>query len=306
MERTPHKICPMSRHEFDVQTPDGRRLMAEIAGPEDGTLVVAHSGTPGTRRVYERHLREGADRGLRHLTYSRPGYDGSDRLPGRCFADCVADVVAVVDALGVDRFHVLGCSGGGPHALACAALLPERVLSAASISGFVPRDAAGIDWLAGMCPPNVKEFNAVGAGDSELQRSIEDLAEDMGGSDDAASVEAALGECMPKVDKECLAEPQFKAISQDGLQRSVSTGIWGWFDDDKAAYMDWGFELDEIAVPLSIWHGTEDRLVPPTHGRWFAKQLPAATFHMLPSEGHISMYKHKYGAVLDELLALSA
>jgi pimeloyl-ACP methyl ester carboxylesterase len=296
----------MSRLEFDVLAPDGRRLFAEIAGPEDGSLVVAHSGTPGTRRVYERHLQEGAERGLRHLTYSRPGYEGSDRLPGRCFADCVADVVALVDELDVDTFHVLGCSGGGPHALACAALLPERVLSAASVSGFVPRDAEGLDWLAGMCPPNVEEFNAVEAGDAELQDSIEELARHMGGSDDSASVEAALGVCLPKADKECMADPSFEAISQDGYERSVSTGIWGWFDDDKAAYIDWGFALAEIAVPISIWHGTEDRLVPPAHGRWFAEQLPAASFHMLSGEGHISMYKRNYGAVLDELLALGA
>lgn len=298
-------VPPMQRTEFDVQTADGRRLIAEIAGPDDGVLVVAHSGTPGTRRAYERHLNEGADRGLRHLTYSRPGYDGSDRLPGRSFADCVADVVALVDELEVEKFHVLGCSGGAPHALACAAMLPERVLSAAFVSGFAPRDAEELDWLAGMCPPNVKEFNAVAAGDAVLQQSIEKLAERMGGSDATSSVKSGLGECFSRVDAECMVEP-FNAISQDGYERSVSAGIWGWFDDDKAAYMDWGFALDKIDVPLSIWHGTEDLLVPPAHSRWLADQVPAAVFNLLTGEGHISIYERRYGAILDELLASAA
>jgi pimeloyl-ACP methyl ester carboxylesterase len=295
----------MSRLEFDVQTPDGRRLIAEVAGPDDGALVVSHSGTPGTRRVYERHLLEGADRGMRHLTYSRPGYEGSDRLPGRCFVDCVADVVALVDSLGTDKFHVVGSSGGAPHALACAALLPERVLSAAAVSGFAPREAEGLDWLAGMGAPNVEEFNAVDAGDAELQRSIEDLAARMGADDEAAEMHDALEDCMSKADRECLVEP-FEAISRAEFKRSVSTGIWGWLDDDKAAYMDWGFDLAQVKIPLTLWHGAEDRFVPPTHAEWLASRLPTATLHMLPAEGHISMFVRSYGAILDELLTVVA
>jgi pimeloyl-ACP methyl ester carboxylesterase len=295
----------MPRLEFNVQMPDGRRLIAEIAGPEGGTLVVSHSGTPGTRRVFERHLDEGAERGLRHLTYSRPGYEGSDRLPGRCFADCVPDVVALVDALEVDRFHVVGTSGGGPHALACAASLPERVLSTATVSGFAPRDAEGLDWLAGMGAPNVEEFNAVDAGDAELQRSIEVLATSMEANDDTAEMHDVLEDCMSKADRECLVEP-FKAISHIEFKRSVSAGIWGWFDDDKAAYMDWGFDLAQIDVPLTLWHGAEDRFVPPAHAEWLAARLPTATLRMPPEEGHISMFVRSYGVILDELLAVPA
>ncbi len=293
----------MQRTEFDVQTADGRRVIAEVAGPEDGELVVSHAGTPGTRYAYERHLREGADRGLRHLTYSRPGYEGSDRLAGRCFADCAPDVVALVDALGVERFHVVGTSGGAPHALACAALLPARVISAAIVAGFPPRDAEGLDWMDGMGAPNIEEFNAVAAGDEELQRSIEALAASMGDSSDAAGVHSALDDCISKADEECLVEP-FKSIGQADFERAVSAGIWGWFDDDKAAYADWGFDLTRIEVPLSIWHGGEDRFVPPAHGKWLSERIPAANFHLLPDEGHISMFERNYGPILDELLAL--
>jgi pimeloyl-ACP methyl ester carboxylesterase len=291
----------MRRNEFEVQVPDGRRLIAEVAGPDEGELVVSHTGTPGSRHTYEQHLCEGADRGLRHVTYSRPGYEGSDRLPGRAFADCVADTVAVVDALGVDSFHVVGNSGGAPHALACAALLPTRVRSVATISGFAPRDAEGLDWLAGMGAPNVAEFTAVAAGDSELQRSIEGLAASMLGDDGGGEIGAALEDCLCPADLECLVEP-FLGFNLEGFKRSIGQGIWGWFDDDKAAYGDWGFDPARIEVPLTLWHGADDRFVPAAHTEWLAARLPAASCHLLAGEGHVSMYVRNYGAVLDELI----
>lgn len=297
-------MSPMRRTKFEVRMPDGRRLIAELSGPEDGVLLVSHAGTPGTRFIYERHLREGADRGLRHLSYSRPGYEGSDRLPGRCIADCVPDVVALVDHLGVDTFHVAGNSGGAPHALACAALLPTRVLSAAVVSCFTPRYVEGIDWMAGMGAPNVEEYTALEAGDAELEEEIERLKASFLDPDENA-VTAAFDDCLADSDRECLVQP-FEEITDDAVARSVSAGIWGWFDDDKATYMDWGFDLSQIEVPLTLWHGSEDRFVPPTHGEWLARQLPSAPFHLLQGEGHIAMYERNYGPILDELLALRA
>ena len=148
---------------------DGRRLLAEVSGAEDGELIVFHHGTPGTRRIFEGQLRACAERGLRHVCYSRPGYEGSERDVGRNFADCASDVAAVVDALGVERFHVIGYSGGGPHALACAALLGERVLSTTTFGGVAPHDAAGIDWMEGAGQENLQEFAAQKAGEVELE-----------------------------------------------------------------------------------------------------------------------------------------
>ncbi len=285
-----------------METSDGRRLLAQLAGPEDGALVLSHTGTPGTRHAYERHLREGAERGLRHLTYSRPGYEGSDRLPGRSFADCVPDALAIVDALGVERFHVTGNSGGAPHALACAALAPERVLSVAVVSGFAPRDAEGLDWLAGMGSSNVEEYAAVAAGDAELQRSIEALAANMFAAAGAADIDTTFEDCLCEADRECLVEP-FIAINLDCFKRAIGGGLWGWFDDDKAACMDWGFDLGAIESRLSVWHGAEDRFVPPAHAQWLAAQLPAADFHLLSGEGHISVYESRYAPILDALIA---
>src|ERR1044072_2802655 len=140
----------MLRSTFEVRTSDGRRLSAEGAGPEDGDVALMHSGPPGTRHLYEGQLEDGAERGLRHVCYSRPGYAGSDRQAGRSIADCAKDTAAVVDALGVESFYVAGHSGGGAHALACAALLPQQVLSVACLSSFAPRGAEGLDLFRGM------------------------------------------------------------------------------------------------------------------------------------------------------------
>src|SRR5262245_28257815 len=138
----------MERWELEVRAGDGRRVLAEVAGPQDGALVVFHHGTPNTRQAFAGQLRECAERGLRHVCYSRPGYEGSDRAVERSFADCAADVAAVADALGAEAFHNVGYSGGGPHALACAALLPSRVLSTTTFGSVAPHDAPGLDWMA--------------------------------------------------------------------------------------------------------------------------------------------------------------
>jgi pimeloyl-ACP methyl ester carboxylesterase len=292
----------MLRTEFEVQTPDGRRLVAEVAGPEDGMLLVDHAGTPGTRHAFEGHLHESAKRGLRQVTYSRPGYEGSDRRAGRSFADCVPDTVAVVDALGVDSFYVSGHSGGAPHALACAAKLPSRVLAVSAVSGLAPRDAEDLDWLAGMGRVNVNEFAALVAGDAALQESIEKLSAIMLASKGATGIEATFDDCYCEADLEYLVEP-FVGWSFEGFERSISTGIWGWFDDDKAAFMDWEFDLGEIEIPVTVWSGDEDRFVPPAHGRWLSERIPTARFHLLAGEGHVSLQERHHGAVLDELIA---
>ena len=135
-----------------IEGPGGRLLDFELSGPQDGRLLVLHHGTPSAGWAYPQWTADGAQRGLRHLCYSRPGYSSSARHEGRTVADCAADVAAIVDALGVDRFYTAGISGGGPHALACAALLPDRVIAAASIAGVAPSDADGLDFLAGMAP----------------------------------------------------------------------------------------------------------------------------------------------------------
>src|SRR5438270_1187283 len=152
-----------------VRTPDGRELEVLLLGPEDGIPLFFHHGTPGAAGVFQSLVDAGAERGVRHVTYSRPGYGSSTRHPGRTLASCVEDVTAVADTLGYDRFHTIGTSGGAPHSIACAALLPERVISAAAIASPAPLGAPGLDWTAGMGPENVAEIAAVQGSDEELR-----------------------------------------------------------------------------------------------------------------------------------------
>src|SRR5438132_2278312 len=148
----------------EITGPPGRTLEVEVAGPQDGQPVLLHTGTPCAGRLFAPDVEAGADRGLRHVTYSRPGYGRSSRHAGRTVADCVTDVAAIADHLGVERFFTIGASGRGPHALACAALLPERVLAAATIGGVAPYQAEGLDWRAGLGEDNLEAFAAAQAG----------------------------------------------------------------------------------------------------------------------------------------------
>src|ERR1700730_4150706 len=145
---------------LEVSGPNGRVLEVRVDGPDDGHVVMFLTGTPSAGGLFSEHVDKGAKRGLRHVAYSRPGYGGSDRAPWRTVADCTADVVAIADQLGIDVLFVLGWSGCGPHALACAALLGDGVRAAATIGSVAPGDAEELDWLAGMGPENIEEFGA--------------------------------------------------------------------------------------------------------------------------------------------------
>lgn len=293
----------MEREELELKTPDGRRLRAQLAGPADGELVVVHTGTPDSRHLYEETIAEGARRGLRHVCCSRPGYEGSDRRPGRSFGDCAGDVASVVDALGIDRFYVVGSSTGGACALACAALLGERVIAAAAISSFAPRRASGLDWSFGMGRWNREEFAALESGEAELIRFISDSLR--------GYLQIEHGSQLIDSLDGSLCEADLAACSGDFLEFQVAScarigrgAIWGWFDDDWAIWGDWGFDPARIGAPVSIWHGGEDRIVPAAHGEWLAATVPGARFHLMPGDGHFSIWARRYGAVLDELLSL--
>jgi pimeloyl-ACP methyl ester carboxylesterase len=294
----------VKRTSLNVTTADGRRLAVEVAGPLDGDVVVFHTGTPSAGSLYAPLLEAGAERGLRHVSYPRPGYADSDRQPGRTIADCAQDVTAIADALGVERFYTTGHSGGGPHALACAALLPDRVHSAATTASVAPFDAEGLDWLAGMGQENLDEFAAQQAGDSELQAFLETSAEQFG-SLTGDQVLAALGDLISDADRAVLTGA-FAEHQAAALRDALRNGIWGWFDDDKATVAQWGFDLASVDVPVTIWQGEEDRMVPFAHGKWLAAHVSGAKAKLLAGEGHLSLEVGSYGDVLDDLVASRA
>jgi pimeloyl-ACP methyl ester carboxylesterase len=285
-----------------VQAPDGRQLEVVSAGPETGRCFLFHSGTPSAAGAYPPLVAELAKRDLRFVTFSRPGYAGSSVMAGRAVGDVATDVQAILDALKIGSFFCAGQSGGGPHALACAALLSDRVIATATLAGVAPWPAEGLDWLAGMGPENLEEFDASMKGRDVLEPYLEREAASLVNVQPQA-VAASLGGLVSDVDTAALTGgyADFMATS---LRRAVSAGIGGWRDDDIAFVNPWGFDLPSIQTPVAIWQGGEDRMVPMAHGAWLAAHIPGAEQHLLPGEGHLSLALNKIGDVLDGLLAM--
>lgn len=283
-----------------VSLPGGRVLEVITAGPRDGLPLLVHHGTPDAAGLFNPAVEAGAERGLRHIGYSRPGFGGSTRLAGRTVASCAADVAAIADALGYDRFYSLGASGGGPHVIACAALLPDRVIAAAAIASPAPFDAEGLDWTAGMGQENVTEFAAMQAGGAELEAFLLTHAEELRGATGDQLI-AALGDLVSEVDRQALSG-ELAAYLLDETAHALTNGVWGWFDDDRAFGHDWGLDLTDIRAPLSLWHGAQDRFVPIAHGEWLAGHTNAEA-HLRPGDGHLSLVVTGYGEILDSLLA---
>jgi pimeloyl-ACP methyl ester carboxylesterase len=286
-----------------ITTPDGRDLEVVSAGPDDGRCLVWHSGTPSAAGIFAPALAEVVKRGLRFVTFSRPGYSISTARPGRSVGDVAEDVTVILDSLGFDSFYCAGQSGGGPHALACAALLPDRVLATATLAGVAPWPAEGLDWLFGMGPENIEEFGASMEGSEALTTFLDADAANLRDvkPDDVA---AALGGLVGDVDKRALTGDyaEFMAAS---FHRAVSTGIAGWRDDDIAFVNPWGFELSSITSPVAVWQGGEDRMVPMAHGAWLASHIAGAEQHLLPPEGHLSLALTRFGDVIDGLLSMA-
>jgi pimeloyl-ACP methyl ester carboxylesterase len=288
---------------FLVTLPDGRALEALVAGPPDGLPLVFHSGTPAGLVAYEPLVAAAAARGLRSVFYTRPGYGNSTPQPGRLVASAAADVAAVLDHVGGREFVTAGWSGGGPHVLATAALLAERCRAAATIAAVAPYTASGLDWLDGMAAENVDEFGAAIAGAESLSALLAAEAEQMS-EVTAAQVAQSLGTLATETDRASITG-EFAAYLAESTRSALAAGIDGWRDDDMAFIRDWGFSLDLVRVPLSIWQGGQDAMVPYKHGEWLAKAIPMAFPHLLPGEGHLTLIQARIDDILDDLIGLA-
>jgi len=277
--------------ERTVQTADGRTLAVSEGGDPDGFPVLVHDGSPGSRHQYGPNLADAARQGLRLISYDRPGYGGSTPSPGRNAAACVGDVRAICAALGIGRLAMWGISGGGPHVLACAALLGDQVVAAASLASPAPYDAAGLDWFAGMGEANVEDFKlyqadeaaarvklekermeALAAGPQEVAETMRSLLSPV----DAAVVTGELAEFL-------------SASAHAGL----APGPEGWWEDSVALARPWGFDLGQVSVPTLIVHGRQDRFVPFAHGQWIAGQVPGAQTWFLDNDGHLTLLANR-------------
>jgi pimeloyl-ACP methyl ester carboxylesterase len=260
--------------ETDLELGDGRTLHVYDTGG-DGLALFWHHGTPNIGAP-PRPLFGAAERlGLRWVSHDRPSYGGSTPLPDRTVGSVAGDVVGIADALGIEHFAVMGHSGGGPHALACAALLPDRVLGVVSMAGMAPFGADGLEWFAGM-----RESGA-----ASLRAAVEGRA--------AKERHEATAEGDPDVfiarDYDTFAGEWSWVL--DVVRPAIAAGRDGLITDDLAYVNPWGFDPERISVPVLIMHGARDQMVPSSHGLWLSKHLPTAELWLLPDDGHISVLK---------------
>jgi pimeloyl-ACP methyl ester carboxylesterase len=216
----------------------------------------------------------------------------------------VADVAALLAELDADEFVTIGWSGGGPHALACAARLPDSCLAAVSLAGVAPYSSEGLDWMAGMGPENVEEFSLALEGEAALRPWLAQEAKALSHVQ-GADVAAALGGLVSDVDKAALTG-DFAEFTAAIFRRAVSNGVAGWLDDDLAFVRDWGFELSDIKRPVAVWQGDQDRMVPFSHGEWLAQHIPNAKAQLYAGHGHLSIAVGSLEKVIDDVLALAS
>jgi pimeloyl-ACP methyl ester carboxylesterase len=237
------------------------------------------------------------------IAYSRAGYAGSTARPGRSVADVVPDIQGILDEIGADRFLTLGWSGGGPHALACAAMLPGRCLAAASIAGVAPHEALGDHWLTGMGPENIEEFGLAIQGEVPLTSWLEKEGPALA-SIKASDVALALGGLASETDRAVITD-EFAGFLAACFRKGVSSGFAGWRDDDLAFVREWGFDLAQIKVPVAIWQGEQDRMVPFSHGQWLAQHVPGARSRLHRDQGHLSLMAQMIDAIVEDLVAMA-
>lgn len=283
-----------------VRTRDGRTLEVHEAGDPAGLPVIVHHGTPMSGLAYEPHVELAREQRLRLIGYDRPGYGGSTRHEGRRVADCAADVSDIADALALKRFATWGVSGGGPHALACAALCDERLVAVASLASVAPWEAEGLDWLDGMGEENHVEFGKTLEGEHSLRPYLEHEAEDVRNAqpeDLRRLMETLLGD-----EDRAVLTGRFAEYMIACDLHALEPGVDGWLDDDLAFAAPWGFELAQIARPVLLLHGDDDRFVPVSHGRWLAERIPGVDARIDAGDGHLTLLERRMREVNEWLV----
>jgi pimeloyl-ACP methyl ester carboxylesterase len=281
--------------EADLDLSDGRTLhfydtgtgeTGETGEAGPGLTVFWHHGTPNTGAPPEPLFPAAAERGIRWVSHDRPGYGGSTRQPGRDVAAVAADVASIADALGIGQFAVMGHSGGSPHALACAALLPGRVLATVAGAGQAPFRAEGLDWFAGMAPSAAAGVRAAAAGRAAYEEHL----------------------ATAEFDMEVFTPADLAVLSGDWswlgriAGQAIEAGPDGMIDDELAYVSPWGFAAEQVDPPVLFLHGGQDRMVPSGHSAWLARHCRSAELWLRPDDGHVSVLGSSAVAALDWLV----
>ena len=237
-----------------------------------GPTLFWHHGTPQTGRLLPPVVSAAARRGMRVVSVARPSYEGTSPLPGRSVADSAGDVLAVADALGIGVFAAVGASGGGAHALACAAIAPERVSVVAAFAAIAPY-TEDFDWFDGMASDGAVRAARVGRAARARYAETAEFDPDSFVAADWAALEAEWGPLGADAGRAGAAHPA------------------GEIDDDVAYTTPWGATLAEVASPVLLVQGSLDRVVPAAHAAWMLGRLPAAELWVRPRDGHVSVLR---------------
>ena len=282
---------------------DGRTLDVLVGGDSTSDIaLVCHHGTPSDSTLWVDWHQDALVNKLRLVSISRPGYAASDRKPGRSVSCVAKDVSDVLDALGIDTFLTIGWSGGGPHALACAALLPARCIAVSVLAGVGPHGEPDLDSLSDMGPENIEHKKIAIQGEGPLREwaKVNAAAWFTIADEDLA---ATLGGLVPEIDVYALNEQGQAKIWASSIRRCLQNGIDGYIDDSLVFCKYWGFKPADIRSPVTIWQGDLDLMVPFTHGQWLIKHIPNAKGMLEIGHGHISLIADKKQDIIDDLVA---
>lgn len=267
-----------------VPSPRGGTLSVEVCGAAGGHPVFLMHGTPGSRRGPRPDSSELRRMGIRLISYDRPGYGGSTRFPGRRVADAAADVTAIADTLKLNRFAVIGRSGGGPHALACAALLGGRVTRAAALASIAPPDAAGLAWFDGMTQANKNDY-------AMADRDVALFTERLLARADRTrrnpeSLMSGLQTELTVSDLRVVANRTNRRLITDTYAEAMRCGGHGWVDDALAFRRKWGFPVSAVSAEVLLWHGADDAISPVGHTVWLASNIERSQVWIQPGAAH--------------------
>lgn len=280
---------------------EGGALLEFSDSGGDGRVLVSHGGTPDGLASFSPFEEAATELGLRVVSIARPGYESSSPQPGRVVRDVVDDVSSVLDLLGVSRYVAMGWSGGGPHALACRAVDPDRCVGAVVVSGLAPVDLPGFDFFEGMGEENAYSFRMAMDDPDALRPHLESMRPTYA-SITADQLVASMESVLPEVDRKYLTG-DFADFVATALRRGTAGGVEGWLDDALALARPWGFDLHDLDR-VSIWHGSEDLMVPHSHGRVLAGACGDALPHLLTGEGHLSLFVGRISEIVSDAAGL--
>ena len=278
----------MTTKSHTISTEDGRKIQILETGQPDGAAILVHHGTPSARLLFDPWIKDAESRGIRLISYDRPGYGGSTPQSGRTVASAAKDVAAIAKQLDLNQLCVWGHSGGGPHALACAALLPDLVMAVVALASVPPYSVLGLDWFTGMGEANINNFKTALKGREASLQFIEANNWPWLLGETPQTFVNGMRSLLSTVDEAVFSE-DVAAFGLNGMREGSKDRRDGWVDDYIAFTTPWDFEVDHIKIPVMLMHGEHDLFVPHSHSEWLANHIPNVDARFLADDGHITI-----------------